>query len=208
MPTGYTYEVQSGKIASLRDYALTCARGMGALIMMRDDPFDAPIPERFEPNTKYDDERIASAEATLAELRSLSTEECAARALAEHQAAVERDEERKLKHVAEAQRYTDMIAKVEAWECKADGLRDFMLSQLRESFAFDCRGEPWLEAKGEPLSGEAWRTARLNAAAQSLGSAKESREKEINRTEDRNRWLTALRESLAAVEVEAAGAAA
>ena len=43
MPTGYTADIQDGKITTLREYALSCARAFGALIMMRDDPHDAPI---------------------------------------------------------------------------------------------------------------------------------------------------------------------
>lgn len=50
MPTGYTEAVQSGEVTEFRDFALRCARAMGALIMMRDDPMDAPIPDEFKPS--------------------------------------------------------------------------------------------------------------------------------------------------------------
>lgn len=48
MPTGYTADVQSGKVTDFAEYAMNCARAFGALVLMRDDPSDADIPERFE----------------------------------------------------------------------------------------------------------------------------------------------------------------
>lgn len=35
------------------EFAMRCARNFGALIMMRDEPLDAPIPEKFEPSGYY-----------------------------------------------------------------------------------------------------------------------------------------------------------
>lgn len=48
MPTGYTVGIADGKITTFEQYAMTCARAFGALVMMRDDPFDAPIPEEIK----------------------------------------------------------------------------------------------------------------------------------------------------------------
>jgi hypothetical protein len=43
MPTGYTCDVQNGKVTELKDYLLDCSRGFGALIHMRDERMDTPI---------------------------------------------------------------------------------------------------------------------------------------------------------------------
>ena len=53
MPTGYTASVADGRVTEFAPFALQCARAMGALIMMRDEPHDAPIPERFEASDYY-----------------------------------------------------------------------------------------------------------------------------------------------------------
>lgn len=82
MPTGYTADVASGKITSLRDFALICARGMGALVMMRDEPFDAPIPERFEPSVFYK-KHLDEAKQELAALRAMTAEDADNAAAAE-----------------------------------------------------------------------------------------------------------------------------
>ena len=49
MPTGYTAPVQDGKIVTLKDFAWCCARGMGALVTMREAPSDAEIPRAVLP---------------------------------------------------------------------------------------------------------------------------------------------------------------
>lgn len=38
MPTGYTADVQTGKIKTLREFALTCARNFGIAILQREEP--------------------------------------------------------------------------------------------------------------------------------------------------------------------------
>ena len=48
MPTEYTDAIADG--ISFNDFMMKCARGMGALIMMSDEPSDAPILEQFEPS--------------------------------------------------------------------------------------------------------------------------------------------------------------
>jgi hypothetical protein len=61
MPTGYTSKIATGEMTSLRHFILTCARGMGALVHMRDEPSDAILPLRLEPDTSYHDDEIARA---------------------------------------------------------------------------------------------------------------------------------------------------
>ena len=195
MPTGYTADVQSGKITTLREYALRCARGFGALIMMRDEPHDTPIPEQFVPRTEYHDKLISRARDILDTVPSLSATECDRRAGEEYEGALERHVE----HVAEAHasktRYAEMRAKVEAWEVP-DSLRElraFMLQQIQESTKYDNGCEP------EPLrkTGEAWRAAQLESASRDLAYGTTERDKEISRVNGRNQWLAALRASLA-----------
>ena len=77
MPTGYTSIIEDKPGLTLREFALRCARGMGACIMQRDDDMDEP-PKAPEPSD-YHLEAGKAAESRLRELRGLSTK--AARAL-------------------------------------------------------------------------------------------------------------------------------
>ncbi len=190
MPTGYTAPVGDGKITTLRQFALLCARGMGACINMRDEPLDAPIPERFEPQTKYYDERLAAARAALADLSALTAEDCEARAKDAHAASLANHYKYEAERDAENKRYRDMLKAVDAWETDAEGIKQFMHEQLSMSiFAYDS--EP-----PEPLSGKEWLERSLAKAARDIGYYEAERAKEVMRTEGRNRWLAALRASL------------
>ena len=54
MPTGYTARLCDGE-QTFKDFAMLCARACGALIEMREDPMDAPIPEKIKRSSYYDE---------------------------------------------------------------------------------------------------------------------------------------------------------
>jgi len=194
MPTGYTCKVEDGSITTLEQYALTCARAFGACIDMRDDPIDKPIPDNFEPRTKYDDERIAAVQAILNELPGLSAEECDARAKDEFDKAmashVEYEKERYVRKI----RYSNMKDMVKAWRVPStiQSLKDFMLEQIDTS----TRGDDWKPEPPVRLTGEKWREKELAAASRDLASSTKNRNEEIERVSGRNRWLADLRTAL------------
>ncbi len=191
MPTGYTECVQSGKVKSLREFALICARGMGACIMMRDDPYDKPIPEEFKPE-KYYKESLHEAKQDLEELLALSLAECEQRMLKEYEDSLDGYRKSLTKYRIQKENYEAMIAKVETWTTKAEGIKEFMLSQLKESLEFDDYEPkpPTLQSVGD------WRMNNLKSAIQSVEYRQKSYDEEQQRVKDRNRWLKDLRESL------------
>lgn len=63
MPTGYTADLTLD--TPFERFAMRCARAMGACVMMRDDPMDAPIPDKWEPDDYYR-KRLEDAKAKLA----------------------------------------------------------------------------------------------------------------------------------------------
>lgn len=198
MPTGYTSAVADGKIATLREFALQCARGMGALYAMRDEPWDAPIPNAIPANTSYRDEKIAEAEKLLAEVIALSDEQAERRALMDY----EHEVQRRAKYAAEQEetkaRYDAMSLQVASWEGAPEGLKSFMMEQLAESVRFDCVGMKYYP---EPmkLSGSEWRKAQIDKATRDLSYHRNELAKEIHRANERNAWLAQLHASLAGV---------
>lgn len=195
MPTGYTASVADGEITDLRTFALQCARGMGALIMMRDEPWDAPIPNQFEPST-YNAERLAEAKAERAWLYGLTEEKAAAEARAEF----DRKTEAKRKWFAEREqqrkRYDAMIAQVEPWQGAPEGLKEFMLDQLRRGREFDCPDRDTYWDEPELLSGAEWRAKKLEQVQRDIEYHAVEDAKERERTESRNAWIAQLRAAL------------
>jgi hypothetical protein len=57
--TGYTATLTE-KDQTFEQFVWACARNFGALITMRDDPMDAPVPELFELRSYYS-ERVEEA---------------------------------------------------------------------------------------------------------------------------------------------------
>jgi len=196
MPTGYTAPVQSGEITEFKDFALQCARAFGALVMMRDEPMDAKIPDAFEPSD-YHTRRLAEAKAELERLRSLTPEQIEAEAEKAWQTELDYHNKRVAETALQRKRYEDMLAKVEAWVPPTPdhtGLKEFMASQLRESIEFDCRDREPPKRK----TSEEWLHAALKSALWNVEYHEKGQREEIERTEGRNRWLRELRESLKA----------
>lgn len=194
MATGYTHPVVSGEITTLREFVLRCARGMGAAVMMRDEPLDKPIPERFEASTSYHDEKIAKARAALEELPALSADDADKRADEEFAAAMARHVEYEAEETAGYERLKRMHDEVRTWKTKAGGIKDFMLGQLNLTIG---RG-PYQSEPPVRMTAEDWRRKAMEKASRDLAYHEVERAKEIERTEERNRWLADLRASLPA----------
>lgn len=132
MATGYTAGVADGTITNFRTFAMQCARAFGALIEMRDDPMDTPIPTELKPSS-YHETALATANARLAELKAMAPDEITQKAsadLAQDQAA---SETYRRARVEENARLRKMAAQVEAWSPPTpdhNGMKDFMLEQL------------------------------------------------------------------------------
>jgi hypothetical protein len=163
---------------------------MGATIMMRDDPWDAPIPDKFEPQTEYSQKKLDAANALLAELDRLTPEECEARAEAKLQEQLASYEKYEAARRAENDRIEAMLDKVRRWKTEADGIREFAIEQLQISLT----NYPSLPPSA--LSGEEWLTATRLQALRDISYHEKSIADEIHRTALRNRWLADLRRSL------------
>lgn len=196
MPTGYTADVQDGKITTLDQFAWRCARAFGACVEMRDDPQTAKIPERFEPNTDYHDKEIAAALAEIARLNDMKPVESDAAAKAAYRVRAQANAEYAREKAEQKLRYQAMLKKVRAWmvDKEIDGLRKFMIEQLESSIEFDC-SDSGFEAP-EKLSGADWLDRSLVEARRELAYHKVARGKEIQRVAGRNAWLAQLRADL------------
>lgn len=195
MPTGYTAAVADGTITELKPFILQLARGMGALVMMRDDPADAPIPERFEPS-QSNAKRAAGLERELAAVQAMSDSEARDAAIAAYAEWKAERDKGEARHKAERERYLAMIAKVEAWKSAPEGIKQFALEQLRSGLEFDCR-EPFKWYSEPPsLSGERWKRSQIERLTRSIANHLEYQREEEERVARRNEWLAQLRASL------------
>lgn len=164
MPTGYTHEIHDGKEVTLAAYLRRCVRAF--ILDCRDEPIDAPLPER----STYKDDVVASMEAnakaaldTIYELEGLTDAECDVRALAEHDERVAQITKWNDEKAVVGARYRALLAQIDAWETphRLAGVRDFMREQLESSIKWDC--SPY-EMPTAPLSGAEWRAEQVEHA--------------------------------------------
>lgn len=194
MPTGYTYGVADGTVTDLRTFALICARGMGALVTMRDEPSDAPIPERIEPSD-YHSKELAAATARLGALRAMTANEIGLEAAAWNEANEAHKLERVRENNLQRGRYDRMIAETEAWQGAPEGLKELMLDQLRSSRDFDTSDEP-LKYYEPARTVVEWLNEELRRIKRNIDYHTKEDAEERRRTDARNAWLRQLHDSL------------
>jgi hypothetical protein len=200
MPTGYTADI--AKDITFEQFALGCARAFGACIMMRDEPADTPIPDRFEPSD-YHQRKLEEAHAEIEQINAMSRIELQSAADATYSAEAKTYRDYIQKESDLKVKYEAMLAKAEAWTPPTGehtGLKDFMIEQITKSISFDCGSTYWHEqlAALKQDSGDEWKAKRLAKLQQELAYHEGEHRKEVERAASRTAWVKALRGSLAA----------
>lgn len=195
MPTGYTAAVQDGTITTLKDFAMHCARAMGALVSMRDLPASAPIPERIEPSA-YLAEAKTKAAARLANLRAMDDMQMEIAAALDHDKRMAAWTRRHAEQAIHRARYESMLEEVQAWlppTAEHDNLKGFMLDQIESSIKWDLAG--W-EKPPRRLPAREWHAAEMKDAIRAYSDAARAHAEDLARVDRQNTWLDALRLSL------------
>lgn len=198
MPTGYTADLTEQ--TTFADFATRCARAFGALIMMRDSPMDAPIPDEFKPDGYYL-KSLDDAKSRLAQLQAMSAKEIATD-LEKHNADNAKSRARCVNSCSGTRRsYERMIGLVEAWQPPSRdhvGMKEFMLDQLRQSLKFDCHDEKFAEECYPAFTGtpQQWHARSVASAAENVSRSQQSWDEEQERARTRTQWVRQLRESL------------
>lgn len=199
MPTGYTAKLCDEDI-SFQEFAMTCAKAMGACISMREESLDAPIPDRFQPS-KYHLEKMQAAESELDRITKLSDEECATEAHTEYSTAFTYHTKEATKDIAKDRRLKLMLIEVRRWEVPTSdhqGLKDLMIEQIESTIKFDC-GDSYHADKLKSLrceTPEEWRAVQMAKAKKDIDYHHKAYIEEVDRVESRNKWIKQLRESL------------
>jgi hypothetical protein len=197
MPTGYTDAIKDG--ISFKEYALGCARAFGALVGMRDEPFDKEIPQVIKPSD-YHLEQIRSTMNEKLELLKMSAKELNDAALVEYATGCKDDADRLLEKLDLKSKYEDMLKKAESYVSPSsdhDEFRNFMISQIEDSVRFDCDVKYNLDQdKNVLLSGADWKEQKLKYLKKDLVYHKEAYDEEVARCKNRTEWIQMMFESL------------
>lgn len=199
MPTGYN----SGLTISttLRQFAMRCARAMGPLFVLRDEPLDAPT-DKAEVEDPYHAIELEKANAEESFLLALSPEEAEAEARKRYRAKMEEMVAKKVENDELRRAFERMNDLVRGWDPGDPDLvelRRFMLDQSSLSMS-DVMSDEVIHRLYSPSasSGSEWRQMRLEEVRGRIKHHREGWEKEKKRAAYVRGWLAALRRSLPA----------
>lgn len=194
MATGYTHPVVDGSVTDFPQFALQCARAFGALIMMRDAPMDAEIPDEFKPSD-YSAKRLVAAKERLSALEALTPAEVEKKAAESYAALLKAHLDYRARMKLENDRLDAMLKHVKSWRpptSEHKGLKEFMIEQLTSS----KHDMEWGSEDPVKQSAKDWLATEMAAAKRDVAyhtnEDKEERERAAGRTE----WVRELRASL------------
>lgn len=195
MATGYTFGVAEGKITTLEDFAMDCARAFGALIDLRDSPRDAEVPEDFTPSGAYQD-RLDDAKRKLAEAETRTEAEWRIASADAYLRSMAHWRNMNTKNAETRARYEKMLEKVIGWQPPIRDhilLKEFMVTQLSESIRWDSTTyeEP------EQLFWRTFMQDQIRYSRDEVSRAERDLREEIARAKGKTDWVQALRNSFA-----------
>ena len=195
MPTGYTADIGKKENVSFREFALKCSRAFGALVEMRDEPMDAPIPSEFKPSSYHKDEFAEACKVFYGSV-GMRNDEAERLANEDYVSQLESYAEDVEKDRALAVKYGRMLAKVAKWQSPSpdhDNYRNFMISQLEKSLQDDCGYEHEAPKK---LTGAEYRSNLVEEAKRDMDYHKKEFVEEVKRAKERTKWVQNLMRSL------------
>jgi hypothetical protein len=195
--TGHTHELVERDL-SFEQFALLCARAFGALITMRDDRLDAPVPVQIEPESYHRDE-LAKAEAELAKWDAMTGEGCLKWAETEKCTQLDYHQNCLLGEQAVAEKLSAVLAKATAWTPPTEehqGLKRFVVEQITASMPRVDSYHAEAIASLRSTTPEAMVAERRMSLARDVEYHRKGWAEEQHRAATRNAWLQSLRSSL------------
>ena len=195
MPTGYTANIEDGRIITGKEFLMLCARNFGACVEMRDEPLSVPIPFEFSPSPYYK-RRIEEAEENLSNLLSLTVDDAQAMLDKEYQDNQKRYTDAVERREKIRQKYKAVRDEVERWEPPTPEhkeLKKFALNQIAISGDDDWS---FYETEKPKENAQEWLQTKIDYERKSLERYQKDWQEEVERTNKKNKWLSALRESL------------
>ena len=199
MPTGYTYSVQNGEVTELKEFMLSCAKGFGAFIHMRDDGISSDI--KYREVGEYYSRRLENTKREFEEFKLLSDEEIQKQLDESYERRAKEQKEGLKRFDEQKQRYLVMIDKVKEWIPPTEDhikLKEFALEQLNSSLEFDCSDSSRNYYLQEPFKDtvEEYRVYKIKSYLKDLEYYSKSYRDELESVEKANKWIRDLIESL------------
>jgi hypothetical protein len=201
MPTAYTAEVENQTFA---EFVMTCARAFSPLIDLIDQPLTSDTPIEIEPSP-YHMDKLTEAKEECRNFCCLNDSEQQDLYRKEMEEIRERHLRRLSKNSLVINRHKQMLDKVHAWTPPSidhRNLKNFMIEQLTTSMEFETDTatleDQCFKAEKNPTtpSFNDWYLDKLSGFERTLSYHRHAYEKELKMTEQKNRWIRQLVDSL------------
>jgi hypothetical protein len=192
MTTGYTRYIEDGTITSFKDFTMLCARAFGALIDMRDDGLDAPLPMQIKPRT-YHSEQLTIEQEKLASMYGLSDEQWQSLYAAESKEFETTNASEIARNEEISGLYSAILNGVYQWKPPSKDhmdLKKFMIEQIVSSTEMLSPYIATLPSLWE------WKANKISEVKRRIHYHTKEVAKERARAESGNKWLQDLRQSL------------
>ena len=199
MPTRYTEFIENGKITTGADFLMLCARAIDVLGEMRDEPLDAPIPQKLNGDSYY---KVLCDKAylELEKLRSMSTDDIHNANEEDYQNRLRNRRDSIESQTALLKRYDKVLEEVMVWEPPTNdhvGLKNFAINQIRMCTRGITRCLLYYEETPvERMPDDEWYKREVERCEHDVKRYEKNAQEEAKRDEFNYRWLRALRQSL------------
>jgi hypothetical protein len=196
MPTGYTYDVQAGKITTLEDFAKSCGR---AFIWQARDSSEQDLRKLVSEgrDLSHYTSSLAEAKKNLQEYLDMTDADWEALVKRENKLSLKYYEDRVKEMKVQEVRYRDMLKRVKEWNPPTDKhieFKRFMVSQLEDSIKFDIYE---VSAPKIVVDSKEYRAERIDNIKQNIERIEKKIEKSKNNASLGVEWVEQL---LASVE--------
>jgi hypothetical protein len=205
MPSGYTSEIYDGKKITFETFLLQCAKQFGACIMQRDGPFHEP-PQLQIPDIEHHENELKILISKKNEINKLSDSQILKNHTILLNKIIKENTKSKLNHIKLRIRYLAMLENVNNWTPPTSdhvNLKNFMIEQLNSSIEWDCNTdyndkviEESKKELNEKLKAKIIRHDLITDVDRDIKYHQEQIAKEIQVTNGRNEWISALYNSL------------
>lgn len=202
MYNGYVHTIID-KNQSFEEAIWTFARAFGALILMRDDPMDAPVPERFEPADYYP-KKVMESQKEIDGFLALTADEKESirqKEIADYQAKAD---EALIEDQKEFDRLNALLTEAYSWNPQPErdysGIKSMVVETLEKAIKDNNPSDDnyYKEQirKLQNLTPVEFALERELTLRRAVTSATTNLREEQERVDGRNAWIKGLRESL------------
>ena len=203
MPTGYTAHIEDGEITTGKEFLKLCTRAFGVAISVRDEPLSVPTPSSFEPSPFYK-ESYDRALKKLEEVNKMTFDEAKIQMRADYEKRISDYKYYAERETAMNEKYAKVRKEVEEWippTEEHEGLKKFALEQIDMSMTKQKYIDEYLEKSKEEFddSDEAVKdyiNDIIDYYQRDIERSYKSWQEELERTRNKNEWMTKFLESL------------